>query len=59
VRELERYLDSVDANDPDAGVPQVRALVEQLKRSADASKTATQANTAAAQFTASSERGIS
>ncbi|MCC6155785.1 MAG: tetratricopeptide repeat protein [Candidatus Hydrogenedentes bacterium] len=59
VRELQRYLDLVDENDPDAGVSQVRALVEQLKRSADASKAATQASAAATQNTTSSERGIS
>lgn len=60
VRELERYLDLVDANDPDAGASQVRALVDQLKRSSDASKAVVQSNTAAAtSVTTASERGNS
>ncbi len=36
VRELERYLNLVDETDPDAGAAEVKALIEQLRRSVDA-----------------------
>jgi tetratricopeptide (TPR) repeat protein len=40
IRELERYLRLIDETDPDAGAPQVKALVEQLRRSVDTGRTA-------------------
>lgn len=40
IRELERYLKLVDTEETDAGVAQVRALVDQLKRSVEAPRQA-------------------
>ena len=44
VRELERYIAAVDATDPDAGVPQVQALIDQLQRSTTTGRTASEAD---------------
>jgi tetratricopeptide (TPR) repeat protein len=59
LRELERYLKLVDENDADAGVSQVKALAEQLRRSVDAGKTAERAGAANEPARRKNERGVS
>jgi len=59
LRELERYLKLVDENDADAGVSQVKALAEQLRRSVDAGKTAERAGAANEPAGRKNERGVS
>lgn len=43
VRELQRYIDLVDADDPDAGVSAVQGLIDQLKQSGESEPPATSA----------------
>lgn len=44
IRELQRYLDLVDTDDPGAGVSEVQGLVDQLKQSAQSETPATSAS---------------
>lgn len=60
IRELDRYLKLIDANDPDAGASQVKALVDQLRRSVDSGRTAGTPNASdRTGVTGTDERGIS
>lgn len=57
IRELERYLKLVDEKDPDAGASQVKALVDQLKRSVQSGRTTDRAS--ADGVNRPKERGVS
>lgn len=46
IRELQRYLDLVNPDDPNSGAEQVRGLIEQLKQSAHSEAPATSASAA-------------
>ena len=58
IRELERYLKLVDPNDADAGASQVKALVDQLRRSVE-SGNAPPPPSAASAAAPKNERGVS
>jgi tetratricopeptide (TPR) repeat protein len=57
IRELERYLKLIDEKDPDAGASQVKALVDQLKRSVQSGRTMDRASADGA--SRPKERGVS